>query len=153
MRRRRVIVGAAVAVLLLLGGVAYAFYTAAVSPGSGQATTEATTKSIGFIVAGTPTAALFPGDMTDVTVTITNPYADRGLKVTGFAGTVSTNKTGCTASDFTVSTPSALPLTLTPAQTRSNLVLANVLKLNDNAGNACQGATITVTYSVTGTTS
>ena len=144
-----VALGAGIAVVASTG-TAYAYYTVALSGHVSGNAGAAATKTIGFSVTGQSSSALYPGASCNVTVTLTNPYA-QAITLTGLAGSVSTDKGGCTNSDFTVAaSPSGLPSSLTASQTASGVVLANAVTMKNSAADACRGASITVTLSVTG---
>jgi hypothetical protein len=130
-------------------GVAYASYMASASGHVDGAANVDTAKTIGFAVTG-QSGQLYPGASGNVTVTLTNPYAQL-LTLTGLTGSVSTDKVGCTNSDFTVAaSPSGLPASLTASQSVAGAVLTNAVTMKTSAADACRGANITVTLSVTG---
>lgn len=142
--------GLATAATLVMGtGVGYAFWTSN-GTGSGHGAV-APAQQIGFSVLGQSSASLYPGASGDVTVTLTNPYA-RPLTITGLSGTVSTDKPGCGNDDFTVAAnPAGLPASLTANQTVASQSLTAAVSMDSDASNNCQGATVTVAYTIAGT--
>lgn len=159
MRRRRtparLTLLAVVLGLVLPGGVALAFWTAA-GIGSGSNTT-ATPLALA-VTAGTPTGFLHPGGVSDVAVTLSNPnlFVARvpSLQLDTTQGTggfsVDAAHSGCAVSalSFTSQTNGGAGWTV-PARvgvTNGQLVLnlGGAVAMSTGAANACQGATFTV---------
>jgi hypothetical protein len=132
-----------------ISGVAYAYYSAGASGHKDAAAGVDTAQPITFSVTGQSSALLYPGAAGDVNISLTNPYA-RTITVTGLTGSVSTSHAGCTNSDFTIApSPSGLPASLTANQT-ATATLTGAVTMKTGAADACRGAAITATLSVTG---
>lgn len=148
-RLATVAVGTAAAVVLV-AGIASAYYLTAIAPtGTGGATTAGGTLTLA--VTSSSTAGLYPGGPAgSVTITVTNPFS-RPVSVTALTvGTpVVTGAAGCTDADLTVTAPSTgLPFTVTG--TSAEKTFDGVVAMGTDAQSACQGATITVPFTVTG---
>jgi hypothetical protein len=152
---------AAVTVLLLSGGgVAYAYWDAGgVGTGSGPAaTTVAVTLS-----PGTPTATLYPGGQSTISLTVTNPNAatvhintlvlDTTQGSSGFA--VDSGHSGCALASLSYTSQSnggtgwVIPSKVGAVNGTLAITLANSLAMSATAANACQGAVLT-TYLAAG---
>ena len=99
-----------------------------------------------------PAADLYPGHTGNAQFTVTNPNT-YGVQLTSVTiGTVTSSKAGCPGSDVQpVATPMTLkaPVTVGAGQTQTFTVPA--LKMSPAAPDACQGATFTMSTTVTGT--
>jgi hypothetical protein len=139
--------------VLLLCGVAAAFYATGFGSGSGTAT-AAGTRTVTLSVSGTVSTALYPGGAgAAVTVAVANPY-DSPLTVSGIVpGTpVATPVPGrtCANAALAAGQPSGgLPFTVAPGAT-GTATLPGVVTMGNGADNGCQGATVTVALRVTG---
>jgi len=145
------------ATVLLVGGgtVGWAYFTAGGS-GSGSGST-ATTVAV-TISPGTPTAALAPGQTSDVELSVSNPNAaelrlgslvlDTTQGDGGFA--VDAGHASCTLTSLTYTTQDngGSGWTLPPRVGATNgtlaITLASAVAMASDAPNACQGATFTV---------
>lgn len=148
-------IGAIAALTLVGGGVAYGYWT---STGSG--TGQATTASPGAVVAVTQTDVdgLAPGVAAKplpitVTATVQDAY------VAAIKAYVTTNKSGCTATDYLINglpvggtALAATAITWTAANVHVGSPVStsvNTISFNDLDGvnqNACQGAAVTINY-------
>jgi hypothetical protein len=160
LRKRGVIVTAAVALTVALGGAASAVWT---SSGGGTGGADAGTLLPVVLSSGSPATPLFPGGQTAVALTVTNPNdanakigsiaLDTSQGAGGFA--VDSGHAGCVLSalSFTTQTNGGAGWTLPPRVGAVNgtlaITLANALSMANGAGNACQGAAFTV-YLVAG---
>jgi hypothetical protein len=146
-----VAVGTAAAVVLA-AGVASAYYLTAVAP-TGTGTAATANGTVTLAITGSSTAALYPGGPAgSVTVTVANTFT-RPVTVNALqAGTpVITNAPGCTDADLSLTAPtSGLPLVVAASSTSVPTTLPGVVSMGTNAQSACQGATITIPFTVTG---
>lgn len=151
----RAAVAAVIAGLVLLGGVALAFWTAS-GFGSGGGSTG--TAQALVIAPGTPSSALHPGGQGEVALTLSNPNPfttrvpslalDSGQGSGGFA--VDAAHSGCGLGSLSFTTQSnggagwVVParVGVTPGQLTLNL--ANAVAMGLGAADACQGAAFTV---------
>ena len=83
---------------LFAGGVAYAAWT---SSGSGSATAQSTTSVDSVIAPGTGAADLYPGAVSSVTVTVSNPNPYPIMVSSISAGSSALVNTSCTAGTVT----------------------------------------------------
>lgn len=137
---------AAVAVVALGGGLAYAYWTAGGS-GTGSATTGT---SAGFTIASTaPTGGLLtPGGVTDtVAFTVTNPgpgvqhLSNVAVSIAGPTGTAWTAVSGCSALDYTVGTPAITYADIAQGASAAGTVTITMNNLATNQ-DACKGVTV-----------
>ena len=152
----RLVLTSLVVVLALAGaGTANAFWRGS-GTGAGSGTTGTTVPVA--LSPGSPTATLYPGGLTNVVLTVTNPnpYSvrigslalDTGQGTGGFA--VDAGHAGCAVStlNFTTQTNGGAGWTV-PGKVGAvdgtlSVTLPNALAMGTNAANACQGATYTV---------
>ena len=152
----RLVLTSLVVVLALAGaGTANAFWRGS-GTGAGSGTTGTTVPVT--LSPGSPTATLYPGGLTNVVLTVTNPnpYSvrigslalDTGQGTGGFA--VDAGHAGCAVStlSFTTQTNSGAGWTVAgkvgAVDGTLSVTLPNALAMGTNAANACQGATYTV---------
>jgi hypothetical protein len=152
----RLVLTSLVVVLALAGaGAANAFWRGS-GTGAGSGTTGTTAPVT--LSPGSPTATLYPGGLTDVVLTVTNPnlYSvrigslalDTGQGTGGFA--VDASHAGCAVStlSFTTQTNSGAGWTV-PGKVGAvdgtlSVTLPNALAMGTAGANACQGASYTV---------
>jgi hypothetical protein len=140
-KKRAVVI--AVVGSLALGAGAYAYFSA-IGAGTGSATTGSA--STVLITQTNQLPALYPGDNADVNLNITNTGAGTQL-VRLVHASVSTNKSDCDASAFTMADV-AINARMTAGEVTSktgSLVMSDT----DADQNGCQGATLTLTFSST----
>ncbi len=140
--RKRTLVGAVLAALVLLGALgAYAYWTTGGS-GSGSATAGTTTDNL--TIASSLVTGVTPGSSTPVTVMLTNPNS-YSVHVDTVSTVITTSDVGCLPAGFTFPAK-VMNTTIAPLGTAS---FAQDLVLADTAANQdpCKGATITLTYS------
>ena len=149
-RRRRPIAIAIAALIVLVGGVAVAYWG---TTGNGSAAAATGSVSALTLTPGTPTAQLYPGGQATVVLTITNPNAS-SVKV-GSLALDTTQGTGGLAVDAGHSSCGVASLSfatqtnggagwIVPGSGSLPVSLANALSMGTSAANACQGATFTV---------
>jgi hypothetical protein len=149
--RSVVVGGVAVTTVLVLNGVALAYRLASVSAsGTGPATVSSGAATLA--ITASSTAGLYPGGPAgSVTITVQNTYP-KAITITSLvAGTPTiSGATGtCTNADISVVAPTTgLPLTVAAGTTSAATVLTGSVKMGTNAQNGCQGATITVPFTV-----
>ncbi len=154
-KRSTAIVAAAV---IAVGG-AGAAWAAWTMSGTGSASASATTAQGLTVSSATVDASLYPGATVPVTMKVSNPnpfpVAVDSVALTNIA----TTKSGCDASKNVTILPNLTVPTVggankVAAKTGANavttdIVIANALKMNADAANACQGAVFTVTANIT----
>lgn len=159
----RVLVVLAALGTVLGGGVAWAAWTAS---GTGSAGAQAVVPVTLTVTGGTPTATLYPlpgvGSYPVVTpavgtvwfsTTNPNPYPVAFTQATFGAVTV-TPAAGRTCASANVTVPvatRALSLTVAPGQTVTGVAVPSVLSMLTTAPDGCQGASVTVAVTLTGT--
>jgi hypothetical protein len=157
--------GAALAVIVGLGGGAAYGYFSSHGSGTGHATTTSA-QVITVTAVSSPSAdtTLFPGGTgSAVHFTVNNPNA-YAVAFTGWSGTTLASVaplagSTCTTSDFQIAAASGTfsPALMIPAHTSSSPGVSGtangVVELKSTAQNGCQGATVTVTLPLTGGTS
>ncbi len=142
--------GLAVVILVVVGGPAAGWWTAA---GAGTATGSTGTTVDLTLDPGTASAQLYPGGAGDVVLTITNPNGSP-VRV-GSLDLASAQGTGGYSVDGAHSACGVGSLTYTPqtnggagwtvpANGSTNVTLTGALAMSVSAANACQGATFTV---------
>jgi hypothetical protein len=152
----RLVLTSVLVVLALAGaGAADAFWRGS---GTGAGSGTAGTTVPVTLSPGSPTATLFPGGLTDVVLTVTNPNLfpvrigslalDTGQGTGGFA--VDAGHAGCALStlNFTAQINGGAGWTV-PGRVGAvvgtvSVTLANALAMGTGAANACQGASYTV---------
>ena len=152
MKRPLVVMTAALGAVLVMNGVALAFRLGTVNTTGTGAAASANGSAVLSITASSATGLYPGGPAGSVTVTVQNTYT-RPITVTAIAGgtPVITNAPGCTSADITIQVPSSgLPLVVAGSSTSAATTLNDVVKMGTNAQSACQGATITIPFTVTG---
>lgn len=143
--RRLSCAGLGAAALLLIGGIAYAAWSAL---GAGTATAASgTTRVLGVTAA--VSGSLRPGGAADILVTVSNPNS-AAVTVTSLAlaGSV-TASAGCTTPGVTVTLPGSTNLAV-PAGGNASLTVSNGLGMTTSSSSDCQGATFTIPLQATG---
>lgn len=158
---RRLLVASMVVLLVVLGtGTALAYWGGS-GTGAGSGTTGAAAPLT--LTPGTPSAALYPGGQSNVTLTVTNtnsfPVQIDSLALDASRGTggfaVDAGHSGCATStlSFTTQTNGGTGWTVPAKEGLVNstlpITLTNALAMGLAAANACQGANFTV-YLVAG---
>jgi hypothetical protein len=147
--KRRAIFGLTAALLVVVAGGAYAYFT---STGSGTATATVGSGSA-VVLKGTVAGSLYPGASQTVTFTVDNPSS-----ATQRVGTISLTKVQADAGHSTCSTVingekpdftmAAVPVNATFGPGNGQAVTpTGSLKMNDTgiSQDGCQGATLTLT--------
>jgi hypothetical protein len=147
---KKIVVSAVAAAVGLTLGAAYAMWSA---DGTGSGSASALTAETVVVNASTGAADLYPGFADgDVHFTLTN---DNPYPVTFTASTAgdvtSSNPSGCPASNLTVDAARGLTLTVAAGRTSGEQSIADVVTLDGDAPDACQGVTFTVALTLTGT--
>jgi len=150
-RRRRgaALIAASTAVAVVaVASVGYAFWLAS---GSGSGAAKATTALPLGVVAGTVPASahLYPGATGDVVFSVTNlnPY---NVQVTAASLSSVTGVAGCLAGHFTLNPGTVAPVTINVSSTGTVTVTGGIT-MNLTAPDACQGVTVAVSGTVSGT--
>lgn len=156
-RKQRTMTAAAVTVcLLVLGGIAFAFWKAT---GSGSATAASTTVETLVLSPGTPAADLYPGGATAVVVSVVNTGpAEARVGSLALAVSEADNGFGTDAEHSDCSVGSLSFVTQTnegvgwkvPAAGNLTITLPGSLSMATDAGDDCQGATFSVHLRVLG---
>jgi hypothetical protein len=141
-KNKRALTVLGVVAVLAVAGVAVAFWTAS---GSGSGSGKAATSNGSLVLHGSISKELTPGSTSPVTFTADNTNSS-GLQVGTIHAEVSTDKAGCTASDFVINDTEENQTI--PAE-KSGVALANdgSIEMVENGENqdACKGATVTLT--------
>ena len=174
-KNRKTKIGAALAVLAVSAGSAFAAYVLIVNTGSGSGTeqlgTAAQSSPMKFTVAWVP-GSLTPGDQANVYVAVQNPNGVAGtITPANLTGTFTTDQSGCDPSwftyvpDSTQTSPTSIPANNSssgPSGGPGNIIPAGsgqildggapvgIIKFADLASaqqNACSGANLTLTLS------
>jgi len=148
---------AGAAAVIIVGGAGTAFaYWSTTGSGQGTATTTGGTDQKIDFATGTLTA-MFPGDSPqDLRVTVKNTSGEKAY-VAGVTAYITTNKTGCTATDYTLggsnnaddAHPVALAWTAQDLAAGGSDVATSTIQFNDKTDadqSACKGATVTLHY-------
>jgi hypothetical protein len=148
-RRTRLFIALVAVGILVLGGIAYALWSA---DGSGSGNAKARTAITVDVNAATGTADLYPG-ATDGDIHFTldndNPYAITFDSFT--AGTItSSNEADCPAALVTVDDSGAISVGVGANATGTAGTIADVVTLDSTAGDDCQGVTFTIALTLTG---
>ncbi len=147
-KRRFIPVAVALIAILAISGAAYAYWT---SSGTGSGT-GSTADGVTSLTASSPDLdAMYPGDTDqDIVITVHNPTSQT-VYVTSVAVTVTTDKDGCTAADFTLTgAPVAVGAEIGAG---ADLVLTGVptIKFFDDPvrnQDVCQNAAVTLTFTI-----
>jgi hypothetical protein len=151
-RTRKILIAVGVMVLVL-GGVAVALWSA---DGSGNGQAKAlTAQEVTFAVNPAGTADLYPGFTGgDIHFLATNPNP-YPVNFTGFTvGTItSSDEANCAASLVTVDTVTAIDVDVAANASSAAGTIPNVVTLNSSAGDLCQGVVFTIPVTLTGSQS
>lgn len=143
-RRSTLVISAAVAAVLVSGGVAFAYWT---TTGTGTAAATVGTSGTVSVAQDLPApSGLFPGGPAGtINYTVTNATAG-DLMVSNVAVTVSSTSAGagCTAADFTV-TPQWTAFQVLAGGTKAGTA---TIAMNNTGSNqdACKGATVNLAF-------
>jgi hypothetical protein len=148
-KRKKILVALVGVAVMVLGGIAYAVWSAN-GTGSGQA--EARSAVTVDVNAASGTADLWPGATDgDIHFTLdnTNPYA---VTFTGFtAGTITSSAPVlCPSSLVTVDDAGGISVPVGANATNVAGVINGVVSLDHAATNACQGVTFDIALTLTG---
>jgi hypothetical protein len=150
-RPSRVVAVVATAALLPVGaGVAYGLWSAS---GSGDGSAKAQIAQALTVTAGTASAQLYPGASGDVVFDVTNSN-DYGVTVD--SGTLSsvtaTSDAGCGVDQFSLSAGTVASTAIAGGASATVTVVGGITMLSA-APDACQGVTVTVSGTLSGTQS
>lgn len=139
---KKKIATASVAIALIGGGAAFAYWTSA---GSGTGSASTGTASAVTINQTSVVTAMGPGVAAQGlsgTFTVAKPSYVGSVTVSG----VTTDKSGCTTADFLTTNPTATNATVTTGSTWSggSIVFSDDATRNQDA---CQNAVVTIAYS------
>jgi len=144
------------AAAVLVGGVAFAYWT---TSGSGSGTGSATagvSNQLSFTQGAL--TAMYPGDSSQpLSVTVANTSTTESAYVSTVKAYITTDKAGCTGADFklggsaapsTAATAAALTWTATDLAKGGSAVATSTIQFNNTGDNqdACKNATVTVNY-------
>jgi hypothetical protein len=140
---------AVVGAIVTGGGIAAAAWSA---NGSGSAQAKALTAQTLTVTAATGAADLYPGFAggdTYFTITNANPYPVKFTSMTAGAVT-SSNPSGCPSSNVSVANAAGLNLNVAANATSPTQSIADVVTMVAAAPDTCQGATFTITLTLSG---
>jgi hypothetical protein len=147
-------IAATTAAVALGGGIAFAVWSVSGSGSGGATATVASTLTVNQIVPTGAGANLYPGGVSGVAYTITNPnpFAVTVTSVTWGTPT-SNNTTSCPSANVAIdaSAPTTVSLAVPANSTSSAFVTGGVLDMLHTAPNGCQGVSFNVPMTVTGT--
>lgn len=135
--------------LLLPAGVAYALWSAS---GTGDGEARSRSAIALSVAAGTASAQLYPGSTGDVVFTVTNPNPYR-VSITAWSGatvTGTSDSLNCPASNFSLNAGSISAATVDGGGASATVTVTGGITMSSAAGNGCQGVTVTVNGTVTG---
>jgi hypothetical protein len=146
--RRRVVAGLSGLALVLSVGTASAYWTGGgIGAGASTTGTLAPVTLMG-LVAETPSSTLVPGGPAgDVVAKIDNQNAFNVTLVSIAASGPVTASNGCTPTGVSLTTPTNLPLTITPGTNVYHL--AGAATMGPTSASACQGATFSIPITIT----
>jgi len=151
MKRRAILIGALVALLLgLSAGSAYAYFRSTGS-GSGVASTGSVNPVTVVAATGTVTNKLSPGGTSDLRVELNNPNS-YSVTITGISPNGSVAATGgigsCSTTGVAVPTQTGLSI---PVANGSGIVVTvpNGAQMSTSSDSGCQGATFQIPVTVT----
>lgn len=147
--RRRVAVLAWTLALLMPAGVGLALWTAS---GSGSGAAKARSALDLVVTSGAAVGDLYPGASGKVYLSVENPNPYAVTLTGGSVTAISAVSGSCTTADFTLGS-GTVPSTAIAAGATAGVVLDAALTMKSTAGNGCQGVTVTVDATVTGTQS
>jgi hypothetical protein len=149
-RRKKLVIALAGVAVLVLGGIAYALWTAnGTGSGSAKARTAAT---ITLTASASPTADLYPGFAGGniyFTATNSNPY-DVTFDSFTVGTIVSSDPTNCPASNVTVDDSGAIDVAAGANTTDVAEEIDGVVSMDSGAPDGCQGVTFTIPLALTG---
>ncbi len=139
------------ATLLLVGGIAGAFWATTGTGSGSDAAVSAQTLTV--TAAASPTADLYPGasGALQFTVTNPNPYPVTLTSVT-YGAITSSNPTNCPAANLVAATGGVLgtAIPVSANGTSGNATMPNAVTLASTAPNGCQGIIFTIVLTLTG---
>lgn len=150
-RRQRIAAGVTALVLVGSGTAAFAYWT---STGQGTGSGSTTAGASNLSITGDVSTALYPGQAAqNFTATVTN-NADNNAQVAGLTAYVTTDKTGCDGTNYSINgsadaaSPVALTWTAVDLAKDASATSANTIQFVNKATNqdACKGATLTLHY-------
>lgn len=150
-RRQRIAAGVTALVLVGSGTAAFAYWS---STGTGSGTGSTTAGDSNLSITGDVSTALYPGQAAqNFTATVTN-NADNNAKVAGVTAYVTTDKTGCDGSDYSINgsasaaSPVDLNWTAVDLAKGASQDSVNTIQFVNKATNqdACKSATLTLHY-------
>ena len=152
MRRSRLLAAlAAVVVLGLAGGGAFAYFTSS-GNGHGSGTDgTATTVTVQAVASGSPSSTLVPGGTADLIVQLQNPNTV-AVKITGVAQNGSATPVGgsnCTTSNDGVSVPGQTGLSISVAPGTQVVHVAGAASMALSSASGCQGASFDIPVTLT----
>jgi hypothetical protein len=151
-RKRVAAIGVVTAATLVGGGMAYAYWT---TTGSGTGEAAVGTSNATVTVTQGSLLAMYPGDAPqDLVLTVTNNSSTQNAYVGALTATITTDKGGCTYSDFKINGVEALattPLIWTGTDiAKGGFAVNSANKIQFNNTNAdqdaCQGAAVEIAY-------
>ena len=146
--KRAISVVSVIAAMLIVGGIAFAYFT---SNGTGSGSASVGTAADNISVTGTASGNLYPGGNVTVNFTASNPATfKQKLTTIHLAGV--TAPVGCTASWFTMSDVSVgADGVLTPGANNSALTETGSLQMAESNTNqdACKNASLTLSFTTT----
>jgi hypothetical protein len=144
---RAVVLVATTALLPVGAGVAYGLWSAS---GSGDGSAMAQTAQALMVTAGSASAQLYPGASGDVVFEVTNPN-DYAVTVDSGSLTSVTGPTGCGAEYFSLPL-GAVPVAATAiaAGATATVTVVDGITMLSTAPDACQGVTVTVSGTLSG---
>lgn len=145
--KRIAVIGTTTA-LAIGGGLAWAAWTAT---GGGSGGAQATSAQALVASPGTATNAVYPGGSSNVVFTVANPnpYAVNLTAVGGGAIAVDSGHAGCNLSSVSF-TPQSVSVSVPANATAVPVTLTNALSMTPAGNDDCQGATFTVTLTLSG---
>ena len=107
--------------------------------------------AVDFDISGDLSASLYPGASSPLTLTVHNPNASPvTIDSNAVSVAVTSNKAGCASSDFTGSTGPAAPVTIGPGATTTLAGFTVTMIDQPYNQDACKNASLTLTYTATG---
>jgi hypothetical protein len=148
-KRKKLFVALATVGVLVVGGIAYALWSA---DGEGSGTAKArTAETITLNVDTSKAADLYPGFTGGniyFTATNTNPY-DVTFDAFTTGTIVSSDPTNCPASNVSV-TPGTISVSVAAGATDVDKQIDDVVSMDSDAPDGCQGVTFTIPLTLTG---
>ncbi len=141
------LVATTTAAVLAGSGIAVAYWT---TTGSGTGSATAGTTSVLTVAQTSSPAGLYPGGpASQLDISVTNPGTAAARITTLTATPTSTDKPGCNAADFDVQVTGIAATTIAPGAT-TPFTNVGTVALTETGVNqdACKGAVVTISYSV-----